>query len=456
MQYSTPTINVNERVTKPLSKILQPSALPKPRRLLFKNVNVIDVVKNQTITRTNVLVSNGVIETISQDIFDTSGSVEIDCHGKYLCPGLFDNHVHVTVVPGEKDLEGCMNMVKTKSLMLVGNTCEMMLSRGFTTIRDCGGCESYVSKAIELGIILGPRMVIAGHAISQTGGHGDTRSGDVPGLSYDSCSCHVNFVGVIADGVEEVYKALREELRRGANFIKIMGGGGVASPTDKISNVQYCEDEIQAIVRVANSYGTYVTAHAYTPQLIQNCITNGVKGIEHGNLIDDRTAKLMAEKNCYLTPTLVTYKIMASDQFQFYVSESTQKKNQQVLIKGLESLQIASRNGVTMCYGSDLLGPLVAYQTQEFFIRSKVLTNHDILMSATVNPAKMNGLDDKLGQIKPGYIADLILLDKNPLEDITVLDEPELHLNFVMKDGLIYKTYNSLVDGDFKSRDLLV
>lgn len=434
----TTDFDVNERVTKDVAKLMKPWALPLPRKLCFINCSVVDVLKNK-IVHANVTTENGKFTTISSAEPDID-AVTIDCSGKYLCPGLFDNHVHVLAVPGETDLAKSMLMSKTKVLTRIGFACESMLARGFTTLRDCGGCDALVKLAIADGSLKGPRLLVAGHAISQTGGHGDMRPGDTPGELFDSCGCHLNLLGVVADGVPECYKTAREEMRRGADFIKIMGSGGVASPTDKIDNLQYCDDEIQAIVRVADSYGTYVTAHAYTPAAIQHCIKNGVKGIEHGNLIDDETAKLMAKKGCYLTPTLVTYKIMASDNYSFFFNSDTMEKNKQVLYKGLESLNIAKRNKVKMCFGSDLLGPLGVYQCQEFFIRSKFLTAHEVLMSATVMPAECNGLSGSLGQIKEGFFADMIMLSENPLNDVSILDEPEKYLKMVMKEGLIFFT----------------
>lgn len=428
--------DVNERVTKDVAYLMKPWGLPKPRKLCFINGKVVDVLHNK-ILNVNVTTENGKFTKMSADEPEIDATI-VDCEGKYLCPGLIDNHVHVLTVPGEKDLAKLMLMSKTKVLTRIGFVCESMLARGFTTLRDCGGCDALVKNAIADGSIKGPRLLIAGHAISQTGGHGDMRPGDVPGELFDSCGCHINMLGVVADGVPECYKTAREEMRRGADFIKMMGSGGVASPTDKIDNLQYCDDEIQALVRVADSYGTYVTAHAYTPAAIQHCIKNGVKGIEHGNLIDDETAKLMAKKGCYLTPTLVTYKIMASDKYSFFFNDDTMQKNKQVLYKGLESLGIAKRNKVKMCYGSDLLGPMGIYQCQEFFIRSKLLTAHEVLLSATVTPAECNGLSTSLGQIKPEFIADMIMLTENPLEDVSILDEPEKNLKMVMKEGLVY------------------
>ncbi|SJM88855.1 related to imidazolonepropionase and related amidohydrolases [Zygosaccharomyces bailii] len=199
-------------------------------------------------------------------------------------------------------------MPKTTALMRVRFTLQAALARGFTTLRDCGGAEGYIKAALEEGSIKGPRLITCDHAVSQTGGHGDMRSPELPGKAFDSCSCDMNDSGVIADCVGQCYKAAREEFRRGANFIKIMGGGGVASPTDRISNLQFCEEEIQALVKFANTYHTYVTAHAYTSEAIQKCLRLGVKGIEHGNLLDEETAELMLKLGCYLTPTLVSYK----------------------------------------------------------------------------------------------------------------------------------------------------
>lgn len=439
--------DVNERITKDLSLLMAPWKLPTPTKFCFINCKVVDVAANAVITDVNVTTKDGKIASILSKDPESDCQI-VDCQGNYLCPGLIDNHVHLQCVPGEKDLTKLMTMSKTKALTRVGQVGKASLARGFTTLRDCGGTDHLVKQAIDEGAMHGPRLITAGHAISQTGGHGDMRSGDMDGEAFDSCGCHMNLVGKVADGVAECYKAAREELRRGADFIKMMGSGGVASPTDKISNLQYCDDEIQALVRVADSYGTYVTAHAYTPESIQHCIKNGVKGIEHGNLIDDETAKLMAEKGCYLTPTLVTYKVMASDQFSFFFSEDTMVKNRQVLYKGLDALTIAKKNNVKMCFGSDLLGPMGVYQTQEFFIRGKILPAHDVLMSATITPAEYNGLGDKLGQIKEGFIADLIMLGANPLKDVSILDEPEKYLKMVMKEGIVYESSHEGVKTD--------
>ncbi|KAF3010013.1 hypothetical protein E8E13_011418 [Curvularia kusanoi] len=234
--------------------------------------------------------------------------------------------------------------------------------------------------------------------------------------------------------------AVREEIRTGSDFIKIMGSGGVSSPTDKITHLQFTPEEIRTMVECANNAGTYVTAHAYTSKAIRHCIDNGVKGIEHGNFLDAETAAIMVEKGCYLTPTLITYDQMASPKWKGYLPPSETAKNLEVLGAGLKALKTASDAGVTICFGTDLLGPLGAAQTHEFNLRSQVLSSLEVLRSATLNPARMFGRADSLGQIKEGFEADLLILGANPLDDVTILDKPEQYVKAVMKEGRVYKS----------------
>jgi imidazolonepropionase-like amidohydrolase len=251
----------------------------------------------------------------------------------------------------------------------------------------------------------------------------------------------VRGLGRIADGVEQCLHAAREELRQGADFIKIMASGGVVSPTDRLANVQYTPAEIQAFCSVAKDAGTYVTAHAYTPAAIRNAVTNGVLGIEHGNLIDEATAKLMAVKGAYLTPTLVTYEAMASKDFGSFLPPSIAAKNLQVLEAGLQSIKVADEAGVTMCYGTDLLGPLQTKQNDGFrLLQQAGQSPLKILQSATINAARMLRHEEQMGRIKDGYFADLLILNANPLEDIEVLCKPEKHLLAVIKDGRVVES----------------
>lgn len=444
-----PEIDVNEGMDKPLEKLSKPWRFPPPTSYALTNATIIDSFNGLSIHGYTVLTKNGHIEDlVPNGTFDPTKYKVVDCSGKFLCPGLFDFHVHMIAVQGEAGLRETLRLPQNVMLMRVGVHSRAMLERGFTTIRDCGGMEHYIADAINDNIIIGPRAFFCGKAISQTGGHADLRESNLPGEAFDSCECHLSNLGVVADGPDACIKAARENFRRGASFIKIMSGGGVASPADQIEQVQYTDAEIKAIVEVAENYNSFVTAHAYTPRSIKKCVANGVKGFEHGNLIDAECAKLLVQNDCYVCPTLVTYKVLASNQFSSFLPDSSKAKNAIVLKKGLESLLITKKHGVKICFGSDLLGNLTAYQSNEFAIRAKVLTSVEILQSATVTPANIMKASDLIGQIAKGFYADILVLDANPLEDITILDKPEKHLLTVFKNGLVYHTKWSGIKSD--------
>ncbi|KAK4546345.1 hypothetical protein LTR36_002022 [Oleoguttula mirabilis] len=371
----------------------------------------------------------------------------INLEGKIVLPGLIDCHVHLSTPPGEDGLKDTMNQDHDTSLLRQPYLAHEILKRGFTSVRDCGGAGLALKEALAEGLYPGPRLFIAGHGISQTGGHGDLRSSK--DAEYACCGGNTHGLGRIADGVEQCLHAARDELRKGADFIKIMVSGGVVSPTDRLTNSQYTPEEIRAFTKVASDSGTYVTAHAYTPAAIRNAVENGVGGIEHGNLIDEATAKLMAETGAFLTPTLVTYSTMASKEFGSFLPPAIAAKNLQVLDAGLKSIQIADQAGVTMCYGTDLLGPLHVKQTSEFALRKQAgLSALKVLQSATVNAARMLRQEEKLGRIKEGFLADLIVLNANPLDDIEVLDRPEKHMLAVIKGGRVLESRWSKLEVD--------
>lgn len=434
---------------------IKPWSRPEPQGYLFKNASVVDVQTGKILENMTVMTRQGKIQSVTsspEEALPTDWTV-IDCEGRYLCPGLFDAHVHLCAVPGFSDLSKAFGNPNDVHLLRQPYTAAQMLHRGFTSIRDCGGGQLALKEAIEEGVFPGPRVFISGHALSQFGGHGDLRGSHEPTECCGGTHGN-NHLGRMCNGVPECMAAVREEIRCGADFIKIMGSGGVASPTDKLEQLQFTSAEIQAMVECANNAGTFVTAHAYTVKAIRHCIDNGVKGIEHGNFVDAPTAKMMAHKGIYLTPTLIAYAQMASEQWKGYLPAESQAKNSQVLKSGLEALKIASDAGVTMCYGSDLLGPLGSAQTHEFALRSRVLKPIQVLRSATINPAKMMGWENAIGQIKEGFHADIIVLNKNPLEDVTIVDDPEKHVLGVMKDGRVYKSrWNALPeDGEIPVR----
>ncbi|GAB1740481.1 hypothetical protein NU219Hw_g5584t1 [Hortaea werneckii] len=422
---------------------IKPWLRPAPRSLSLINANVIDVRDGTVRENSIVTLVGGFIESIkdsSKANLDTAqqrGNQLVDCRQKYICPGLIDCHVHLMAVPGFADLSKAFGNPNDVSVLRQPYVCAQMLQRGFTSVRDCGGAMFALKEAIEDGVFPGPRLFIAGHALSQSGGHADFRN------SHDHSMCcggTTTGLGRVCNGVSECMQAVREEIRSGSDFIKIMGSGGVSSPTDKIDHLQFTGAEIRAMVECAANANTYVTAHAYTSRAIRHCIDNGARGIEHGNFLDQPTAKLMAEKGCFLTPTLVAYAEMASDRWQGYLPIESATKNIEVLHSGLGALKTAAGAGVTICFGTDLLGPLGEAQPKEFAIRSQVLSSLAVLQSATVNAARLVGCPDYLGQARERFSADLLLLAKNPLEDIKVLDNPETNILAVIKEGRVHSS----------------
>jgi len=309
-----------------------------------------------------------------------------------------------------------------------------MLLRGFTTVRDTGGCDAGIRDAVAESLIAGPRLFIAGLALSQTGGHADFRAPH-HGQAHKCCG-ELMSIGRICDGVPACLEATRDELRKGADFIKIMLGGGLATPTDPLHMLQFTPEEIRAITTTAMYSGTYVTAHAYTPDSIRHAVDNGVKGIEHANLIDLDTAEYCVERGIIFTPTLATYNSYFFPPFGDAIPEQSKGKLEEVLAAGKNSLRILKEAGAQICYGSDLLGGAHYMQSRGFALTAEVFSSAEVLRSATTNAAKLLRMEDKIGVLEAGYTADVLILDKNPLEDVSVLDLPEVFLS-VIKEGRV-------------------
>lgn len=445
-------------------KLIKPWKLPPRKSYILAYANIVDPVAAKVHPNAWVKISDGRVEYIKHahqpsalsSVDDNDESTIVNCLGQYLCPGLIDAHCHLAAVPGSASLDGSLGDDAGVSYFRQPFVARQSLRRGFTSLRDCGGATLALKEAIADNVFPGPRLFIANRALSQTGGHGDRRGPHDRSSPLSCCGGQAadGGVSVVVDGVEECVKAAREQLRTGADFIKIMAGGGVASPSDKLSNTQFTAAEIRAIVEVAESYGTFVTAHAYTPRAIRHAVSNGVRGIEHGNFVDEDTAKYMAEHGAWLTPTLVTYEAMAdTEKYKGFLPPENAVKNREVLDKGLESLKIAHNAGVKMCYGSDLLGPMTVEQSGEFTIRRKALSDVEVLRAATINPAEMLGQEEFLGQIKAGFAADLLILNENPLRDITVLSRPERHLLAVIKDGRVWESRWSALPVDVRKAE---
>ena len=306
-----------------------------------------------------------------------------------------------------------------------------MLHRGFTTVRDMGGADHGLARAQAEGLIAGPRLFFCGHALSQTGGHGDMR---LPGDDRPPAGCGL---GVVADGADAVRVAARNELRRGADHLKIMASGGVASPTDRIDSTQYSVPEIEAAVEEAAAANRYVGAHAYTARAINRALRAGVRSIEHGNLLDEQSLTLLRKHDAFLVPTLVTYWALQREGREHGLSQASWLKVDAVLDQGLDALRRAHEAGVAVVFGSDLLGGLHRYQNEEFRLRAQVQPIIDVIRSATTTAAALLGRSGTLGVIAPGAAADLLVLRADPLADVGVLADIDRHLALLIQNGAV-------------------
>jgi len=416
-------------------------------RLILRNGQLLDVVKGELLGGLEVVIEGGRISAVRpQGSLQTSTAEAdaqvIDLDGRTLMPGLIDCHVHVLASNANLG----MNALQPNAIIMYRALpiLEAMLNRGFTTVRDAGGADWALARSIALGLVPGPRIFAAGKALSQTGGHGDMRArGEL--LLSEPCSCcfRAGAIARVVDGVDNVRLAVREELQQGANQIKIMASGGVSSPTDPIANTQYSEAEIRAIVDEAEAANTYVMAHAYTARAIRRAIECGVRTIEHGNLVDADTAKLMAEKGAFAVPTQVTYEMLAKHGAEAGLPPDSVAKIEDVRLAGRNALKLFADAGVEMGYGSDLLGDMHQYQSHELQIRAEVLGNLAALRSATSVAAKILQREGQLGCIAEGAIADLLVVDGNPLENIDCLVGQGEKLAMIIQEGSIKK--NTLV-----------
>jgi imidazolonepropionase-like amidohydrolase len=407
---------------------------------LFKNFQMLEPSLDELRGGYQILTEGGLIKEVSGKPISSASATVIDCGGKTLMPGLIDSHVHVFL----SDVSIPTLEKVPLTLMTARGAKEMraMLDRGFTTVRDTGGADWGIKQAVAEGALPGPRLFIAGRPVGPTGGHSDPRR-RTDSKSYGGMTCFccnaMTFTHQVADGVDAVRKAVREEMRQGVDHIKLMMSGGVASPYDPLDSLQLSPEEVTVAVQEAQSFGRYVTAHAYTPEAITRAAHCGVRGIEHGNLIDEPSARLMAEKGMFLTANLVAYYAMRERAAQFGMSADMLAKNELVIEGGLRSLEICKRAGVPVAYGSDLLGQLRVDQSREFLLRREVMSPIEIIRSATLIGARLLRLEDKLGTLKPGAYADLLLVDGNPLADLGLFQDQGAHLSLIVQDGKIHK-----------------
>ena len=405
---------------------------------LFKNAALLDPRAGRVTPNAQVLVEGDRIKEVSAKPIKAGKATVIDCGGLTLMPGLIDCHVHVYL------FEMSMRNLEAVPLTLMtargAERLKGMIDRGFTTVRDTGGADWGIREAVEKGYFAGPRLFIAGRAIGPTGGHSDPRRRTDVRLD-DGCYCcnAMKFQMDIVNGADSVRAAAREQMRQGADHIKIMVSGGVASPYDPLDSEQFTNAEVLAAVEEARAFGRYVCAHAYPASQIRRAVENGVRVIEHGNLVDAPTAKAMKKLGAYVVPTLVAYDAIDRAGAHFGMTPEMMAKNKVVLEQGLRSLEIFNAAGVPMGYGSDLIGALHTDQSKEFSIRAQVLAPLDIIRSATIVAAEVLRMPGELGEIIPGALAYMIAVDGNPLKDITVLEHQGARIPVIMKGGMFHK-----------------
>ncbi|MGV6876402.1 metal-dependent hydrolase family protein [Pseudochelatococcus sp. B33] len=313
---------------------------------------------------------------------------------------------------------------------------EGMLQRGFTTVRDGGGADFGFARAIEEGFIRGPRLLYCGKALSQTGGHGDMRQ---VGQTTADPHPYVPGLGRICDGVDAVRRGAREEIRRGAHHIKLMVGGGIASPSDPIDQDQYSEDEIRAAVQEAECANRYVMVHAYTNRSVTRAVRCGARSIEHANFLDDATAQLILEHGAHVVPTLAIFHCMVQAGRDLGISERVLGTNKEMLELGMRALEVARRHGLPLAFGTDLSGRLHDYQSIEFALRADVFSPPELVRQATVNAAELFRLSDRIGRVAIGLEADLIAVNGNPLQRIDLLQGQGDYIDLILKGGFVIK-----------------
>ena len=416
--------------------------------ILFTNVNVFDGVNEELIENANVFVVGNLIAEVSTEPLAAANAKIIDGGGRTLMPGLMDAHVHLALVRRPSEILNQYDWMYVGAL--ANEQAEKMLLRGFTTVRDIGGPTVGLHRAIEEGQIIGPRLFSSGPYITQTSGHGDFRNyNDLhPGIYGQYSLMEMQGWLIMADGPAEVTRAVREALRYGAKQIKMMAGGGVSSPYDPLHTIQGGPEEFSAAVRAAEQWGTYVAVHAYTDEAVRQAVEAGVKSIEHGPFLTEKTMKLMAKNDVFLAPTarisLTTPEVVGLDP-----TSSTAEKLRQVNQGASNQLKWAKQYGVTLVFSTDQFGAPENFkiQSDEFLTLAEVFEPIEVLRMATSNVAALLELSGELhpyregplGVIQEGAYADLLLIDGNPLEDVTLLADYENNIDLIMKDGVIYK-----------------
>jgi imidazolonepropionase-like amidohydrolase len=404
-----------------------------PGTFMFRNAAVLDPQTAALIADQSIVVEGDRIVEVGSRVRVPPDAVVFDVDGKTLMPGLIDAHTHPAIV--DMDVTGMAEWPPTYVAARAARVLAGMLSRGFTTIRDVGGGDFGLARAVAEGYFAGPRLFYGGKQLTQTGGAGDWRS---PGRTAYDDNYFAPAIGVICDGVTAVRRAVREEVRRGAHHIKVYLSGAVDSPADRVDSTQFSLEELRAIVEEATAANIYVAGHAYTSRAINRGLECGVRSIEHGNLMD-ASSTLFKQYGAFYVPTLVTYQALADQGRRGLLPDHINAKLHQVLDQAFAALELAHRTGLPIAFGTDLFGELHEQQLDEFTLRAEVQPAAAVIRSATSVGAALLGRPRELGVVAPGAYADLLVVDGNPLADIRVLTTPASKLKLVMKGGRVHK-----------------
>jgi imidazolonepropionase-like amidohydrolase len=385
----------------------------------------------------NVLVKDSRIVSVSAQPIDAPEAAVIDVGGRTLMPGLIDAHAHIT---GLSLTPKNIAYPAAEIAIASANYLRHCLMDGYTTIREAGGADHATARLLAEGHIIGPRLFYSGKALTQTGGGADFRT---PDEEIDPCG-HVgpfSNMSVIADGIDEVRKAAREELRKGATQIKLFASGGVVFPAEgHATRYEFAEQELSAIVEEAAARGTYVMAHVYTDEGVRRCLRAGVRSIEHANFVNEDTVAMMAELGAFYVPTFISLVQRVESANETHLPDAIVENLQRTIARGREVYRWARKHKVPVGFGTDLWGPdAQKSQLREFEMRQDLDTPADILRSATVTNAELLMEKGTLGTIAEGAYADLLIVEGNPLADLGVLMNPQKNLKFIMKDGVAYK-----------------
>lgn len=400
----------------------------------FIHARIFDGMQAEYLEESTVVVDGSRIVELSRGAPARSSDEVIDAGGRTLMPGLIDAHCHA-LGASLKVAE-----LETQPLTYVAHHATRMLGHalkcGFTTVRDVGGGDAGIARAVEDGLIEGPRVYFAGRALSMTGGHGDFRD---PFSAFGACSCTAESrVSAIVDGKDAVRAAAREELRRGAHCIKLMMSGGVLSPTDPLWMDQFADEEVLVAIEEAARRRKYVAAHCHPAVSIARAARLGVRTIEHATLIDAASAEAVKRAGAFVVPTLVIGRALLDGAASGGVPSWVAGKLKEVSDQALSGLELMHRAGLKIGFGTDLLGPLYAQQAREFSLRSEVQRPIDILRAATSVNAEMMQ-EPTLGRIAVGCEADLLAVDGDPLADVGMLAEDGRRLAAIMSRGKLVK-----------------